>query len=275
MKIEGFYPHKNEKPLDQICENGGACCIFRKIAVIGDSLASGEFDSVQKNQSIVGHDIYEHSWGQYLGRMCGSVVYNFSRGNMTAMEFCETFADENDYWNEKYSADAYIIALGVNDLCNYHHPVGDLSDICTDNWRNNKKSFIGYYAQIIQRYREISPKSKVFLMTMPEDVTRMAEGQREWSLAQVDAIKKIQKRFSQCWLIDLNKYGPVYDDEFHDRFFMGGHMSPYGYYLTACMVSSYIDYIIRNDPASFQEVGYIRTPWQYDETDRYPFPNLF
>ena len=35
-----------EKPLDQLILNGGFCGIFRTIACIGDSLSSGEFESL-------------------------------------------------------------------------------------------------------------------------------------------------------------------------------------------------------------------------------------
>ena len=36
---------ENEKPLDRIVTDGGFCAIFRKIACIGDSLSSGEFET--------------------------------------------------------------------------------------------------------------------------------------------------------------------------------------------------------------------------------------
>ena len=37
------YFDENEKPFDNIVEDGGFCKIFRTIACIGDSLSSGEF----------------------------------------------------------------------------------------------------------------------------------------------------------------------------------------------------------------------------------------
>lgn len=58
-------------------------------------------------------------------------------------------------------------------------------------------------------------------------------------------------------MIDLNKYAPVYDEEFKRRFYLGGHMNPMGYILTAKMTMSYIDYIIRQHPEDFAQVGFI------------------
>ncbi|MBQ8323477.1 MAG: hypothetical protein IJX91_05875 [Clostridia bacterium] len=38
---------ENEKPLDRNVTDGGFCAIFRTIACIGDSLSSGELESVK------------------------------------------------------------------------------------------------------------------------------------------------------------------------------------------------------------------------------------
>ena len=69
---------ENEKPLDRIVTDGGFCGIFRTIGCIGDSLSSGEFESLNADGTKGYHDFYDYSWGQYIGRACGSKVYNFS-----------------------------------------------------------------------------------------------------------------------------------------------------------------------------------------------------
>ncbi len=116
MNLENIFKNENEKPLDNIPADGGYTAIFRTIACVGDSLSSGEFEADNKNGGSSYHDMFEYSWGQFMGRMCGSRVINMSRGGMTAKEYCESFADANGYWNPKYAAQCYIIALGVNDL---------------------------------------------------------------------------------------------------------------------------------------------------------------
>ena len=90
----------DEKPLDRIVTDGGFCTIFRNIACIGDSLASGEFESKDEEGKKGYHDFYEYSWGQYIARSSGSKVYNFSKGGMTAKEYVESFGEANGYWDK-------------------------------------------------------------------------------------------------------------------------------------------------------------------------------
>ena len=111
-----YLPIEGEKPLDRIVDDGGLTAIFRTIACIGDSLSSGEFESTKADGTKGYHDYYDYSWGQYIGRMVGAKVYNFSKGGMTAKNYMEEFADRRGLWAEEKAAQAYILALGVNDL---------------------------------------------------------------------------------------------------------------------------------------------------------------
>ena len=67
------------------------------------------------------------------------------------------------------------------------------------------------------------------------------------------------EKFDNTYIIDLLKYAPTYDEKFKENFYLLGHMNPMGYILTAKMVASYIDYIIRHNPNDFKEVGFIGT----------------
>lgn len=250
--------NENEKPLDSFPVNGGFCGILRKIACIGDSLSSGEFEAINENGDKTYHDMFEYSWGQFLARLCGVTVYNFSRSGMTAKEYCESFAEQNDFWNPEKKCTAYIIALGVNDLLNANMPVGSVDDIDYENCNNNQPTFAGYYARIIQRYNQIQPDAKFFLMTFPNE--NIDDERRK---AHTDLMYKFTDVFSNCYVLDIAQYGPVYDEEFKDRFFMGGHMNPCGYAFTAQMVASYIDYIIRHNIKDFEQVGFIGTDLKY------------
>ena len=60
----------------------------------------------------------------------------------------------------------------------------------------------------------------------------------------------------------LEKYFPVMDDDYRKRFYLGGHLNPMGYILTAKVISSYIDYIVRHNYADFKQVGFIGTPYK-------------
>ena len=248
----------NEKPLDNIVNDGGYTAIFRTISCIGDSLSSGEFESVKEDGTKSYHDIFEYSWGQFLARTCGSCVYNMSRGGMTAKEYMSTFADEKDFWNAEYKCKAYIIALGVNDLLNARQPVGSIDDICIDDYTKNAPTFAGYYAMIVQRLKKISPDAKFFFMTMPEENNRYEL--QVLKDAHAELMYKLAEFFDNSYVIDLKKYGPVYDEAFKEKFYLHGHMNPAGYALTAKMVISYIDYIIRHNFKDFSEIGLVGTP---------------
>ena len=257
MNIEEFIAKENEKPLDRIVTDGGFTSIFRTIACIGDSLASGEFESIKADGSHGWHDMYEYSWGQYIGRMCGSTVHSLSRGGMTAKVYCESFADSNGFWNPKYASQCYIIALGVNDILNVKQELGSVKDVDFSDYKNNKENFAGYYAQIIQRLKQIQPRAKFFLMTMAKDGendSRLEEKQAHSAL-----LYDFADKFDNTYVIDLLKYAPTYDEKFKENFYLCGHMNPMGYDLTAKMVASYIDYIIRHNPQDFKEVGFIGT----------------
>lgn len=258
MKYSDYLLKENEKPLDNILNDGGFTSIFRTVACIGDSLSSGEFESLKEDGSHGYHDMYEHSWGQYLARMCGSKVYNFSRGGMTAKNYCKSFAEDNDFWNEKYASDAYIIALGVNDIICINEEVGSVEDIDTEDYTKNADNFAGYYAQIITRLKKIQPRAKFFVMTMLFDEGESEEN-RNKKLAHRELLYRLSEVYDNMYVLDMLQYAPILDSEYNKNFKLLGHLNPMGYLLTAKMVASYIDYIIRSNTADFKEVGFIGT----------------
>ena len=260
MNMKEYYSVvPGEKPLDRMVTDGGFTGIFRSICCIGDSLSSGEYEGTAADGSKTYHDYYEYSWGQYMARNIGAKVYNFSKGGMTAKEYCESFADEKNFWDKEKACQAYIIALGVNDITKNGENLGCFSDIDMEDWRNNKKTFVGYYAQIIQRLKEIQPKAKFFLMTIPQSDDEPQRVKAE-NIHQ-GLLYELSEKFENTYVLDFRKYAPVYDDDFKIKFFLGGHMNAAGYLLTARMVESYIDYIIRHDIESFAQAGFIGTPY--------------
>ena len=245
----------NELPLDNIKENGGYTCIFQTIACIGDSLSSGEFeyyvDESKPRQYI---DKFEFSWGQFMAKMTWSKVYNFSRGGMSAKEYMETFADENNMFDVSKKADAYIIALGVNDLLNMKMPIGTINDIDVNDYNNNKDTFAGWYGRVISKYKEINPQAKFFFITMPKEVDSQFNAQMKKEHCEL--LHALTKVFKYSYVIDLYKYAPIYDESFKEKFFLHDHMNPAGYKLTAIMVASYIDYIIRSNFKYLKQFGF-------------------
>ncbi len=252
MELKNIFENENEKPLDTIPEDGGYTAIFRTIACVGDSLSSGEFEADNGNGSSY-HDMYEYSWGQFLGRMCGSRVYNMSRGGMTAKEYCESFAEANGYWNPKYAAQCYIIALGVNDLFGQKQELGSPDDITAED----KKTFAHYYAEIIEKYKKIQPRAKFFLMAMPNEGEK--DGNLEIKKNHLSLLNAFAEKYDNTYVLDLFNYAPEYNAQFKEKFYLRGHMNPQGYLLTAKMTAAYIDYIIRHNMRDFKETGFIGT----------------
>ena len=253
----------NEKPLDRLIPGAGFASVFRTFAVVGDSLSSGEYECLDGRGGRSYHDLFEYSWGQYMAREMGSTCFSFSRGGMTAREYMDTFAHLRGFWDPKKAAQAYIIALGVNDISvamGEGTDLGSMNDV-KDDWRLNARTFAGHYAAIIQRYKLIAPDAFFFLMTIPDDVcdepARKALNARHGEL-----LREMAARFDRTYLLEFDRYAPVYDEAFHRRFWLNGHLNAAGYLLTARMTLSYIDYIIRHDMEAFSEVALINTPYR-------------
>ncbi len=266
MELSALYSNDpNEKPLDRLVNDGGFVGIFRKIAVVGDSLSSGELEARDVGSPTTYHDWFDYSWGQYLARMAGTTVYNFSRGGMTASEYCNSYADAMGWWGHDKLAQAYLIAMGCNDLFGLNQEIGSVDNDIKPNWHYNNPTFCGYYARMIQHYKELQPEAKFFLITMPREPVRndAERGAEDKRLAHRQLMYDLAEHFENTYVIDLRDYAPEYDDDFKRMFFTSGHMNAAGYLLTAKMVASYMDYIIRHDIDNFNQSGLIGTGFKF------------
>ena len=259
MDMTGFLPIENEKPLDRLPADGGFTSIFRTIACVGDSLSSGEFEGLDEEGKKSFHDMFEYSWGQYIARAAGVKVYNFSKGGMTAKAYMQSFAEQKGSWDPELKAQAYIIALGCNDVKWENIDfMGSVADINLEDYTKNADSFAGYYGSIIQRYKEIQPNARFFLLTKPRSGWDKGD---EVNARHRQLMLDMAELFDNTYVIDLFEYGPKYDSEFKKNFYLGGHMNPCGYKLTARMVMAYIDYIIRHNMQDFKQIGFMGTPF--------------
>ena len=267
MDLKELLRPEGEQPLDRIVRDGGFCPILRRIACVGDSLSSGEHEFYVDGKRTW-EDMFDYSWGKFLARDCGNTVFNFSKGGMTAKRYMQTFADEAGCWDRDKWAQAYILALGVNDCSQVmegKYALGEIGDIHPDAPEENAQTFAGWYGQILSRYREIEPRAKFFLMTMPshhESDERGVLYDRHQAL-----MYEIAALFGNAYVLDFRKYAPNYDDAFKRDFYLCGHLNAAGYRLTAWMVESYIDYIIRHNPADFREIGLVGTSYYPDRTN--------
>ena len=252
--------NKDEKPLDKLVEGYSNTSIFRTIAFIGDSLSSGEFETVDPDGNRGYHDLFEYSWGQYIARKNGLKAYNFSKGGMTAHRYFDSFAEEKGFWNKEKACQAYVIAMGINDLYNEKQEIGTVSDIDPKDYRNNKDTFIGHYGKIIARYKEISPDAKFFFVSFPKFIGEEKQKIGKEMLKQLELLTGV---FDNSYVINLFDYCAVCDDAFKKQYYLNNHMSPQGYIFAAKVIDSYIDYIIRHNPEEFKNVGFIGTDIKY------------
>lgn len=262
MDWDKYLNNKDEKPLDSLVEGYSRTSVFRRIAFIGDSLSSGEFETRDAEGNKGYHDLYEYSWGQYIARKNGLFAYNFSRGGMTGKEYMESFAESHGFFDKDKACQAYVIALGVNDLMNKKMELGSTDDIDLADYRNNRDTFAGYYGQIISRYKEISPDAKFFFVTFPNDKIHSGN---EIAPKMVELLYSLAELFDNSYVIDLYKYGPEYNKSFSDRFYLHGHLNPDGYIFTAQLVDSYIDYIVRHNPDDFRNIGFVGSGINYKQ----------
>ena len=154
---------------------------------------------------------------------------------------------------------------GVNDLnLTANKTIGTTDDVCLDDYTKNADTVTGWYARIIQRYKTVSPDAKFFFVTLPRnDKTDESSVKVRARYAEFNKIlREFTEIFDNSYVIDLEKYFPVMDDEYRKNFYLGGHLNPMGYILTAKVISSYIDYIVRHNYKDFKQVGFIGTPYK-------------
>ncbi len=246
----------DEKPLEHMVTDGGYASIFRTVACVGDSLSSGEFETKNPDGTTGYHDKFEYSWGQHIARMTGATVYNFSSGGMMASTFCEGHGDAMGWFDPEKRAQAYIVALGVNDIVNFNQTPGTVADICPEDPAKNAKTYMGYYARIIQRYKVISPDAKFFLVTPPIHPSHKKKGLADRFVTVRNCVCQLAEYFG-AYVIDLYRYAPAHEEDYVERFYLHSHLNPTGYRLAAEEIASYMDFIIRHNYKDFKNVGFI------------------
>ena len=104
----------------------------------------------------------------------------------------------------------------------------------------------------------MQPRAKIFMVSIPQNANDIDPLRKELR----DVLDGFTKIFDRTYLIDLYTYAPVNDDEYKKKYRLG-HLTPAGYVITARMIESYIDYIIRKNPLDFNQVAFIGTDSYY------------
>ena len=200
MNNKQFEIGAGEQPLDIIKETCGFAGIFKQIGVIGDSLASGEFESHDENGNIVYADKYEYSWPAVLERITGTKYNNYSRGGMTAREYVQSWADTNGFWQWNQ---AYIIALGNNDSFVFGHPLGSVKDVNADCPQDNGDTFFGNMGKIVSKLKTIEPNARIFVVT-PQLRGEACDNDIRYIASE---LAKLCDMFEFTYLLDMTAHG--------------------------------------------------------------------
>ena len=241
------------EPLHVINDYTGFLDLFLKVGCIGDSLASGESAS-NDGGTVVYHDLYPYSWGQFLARKTGNTYYNWSEGGLTTKTWLSSeYATE--CFDGNHNCTAYIIGLGENDK-NTNYTIGTSADIDLADYNNNADSFYGSYGKIIQKIKETVPKAKIFILT---DYALSME-----TSGYNAAIRAIAELFENVYLLDLYTYGQAVYRKL-TQVIRGGHYGAYGYKLSAMTIATYINWIVQTNVSEFGQVEFIDTEWSWTD----------
>ncbi|MBQ1315881.1 MAG: hypothetical protein IIY46_00205 [Lachnospiraceae bacterium] len=76
-----------------------------------------------------------------------------SRGGMTAREFLQVFADKQGFFRRTFASQAYLIALGANDIAQ-KHPIGTLNDLNASDYLFTAQVIASYMDYIVRHNME-------------------------------------------------------------------------------------------------------------------------
>lgn len=227
--------------------------IFAKVAVAGDSLATGwcyadGIDEQRRRRNI------QFCWPTFVGRDAGTEWFNIGQSGFTTRDFLNS--SEGYGLNYARAAgrkpQAYVIALGVNDRI---RPVtlGTLADINIADQAQNADTYYGNYSQIIYQFKQINPQAKIFCLTNPMSVGA------EYNAAIRELVAEVWAN-NGVYVVDLanNPWTNLYTlDKGITTDLSNSHYAPVAYQKMARIIERSISQVIRANQADFHNVPYI------------------
>lgn len=247
-----------------IVKDGGNLAVFRTMALLGDSLGSGEMAYGAAKQEFTHYrDMYDYSWMQFLARACGSTAYCYSCGGMSARAFMTSLKEPiRKFFEDGIVCQAYFIAMGHNDYnavsrgwqrAGYDSYeaylkvyLGSRDDVHTEDPARNADTYYGNYARMIQAIKEKSPEAKIFVITMMNE-----EKYGPFN----EAIRQMPGLFSNTYLVDMAEYFP----DMPDWHYTEGHGNAMGYLAYSQRIATIADWIMRNNREWFMYTALIGT----------------
>lgn len=224
---------------------------FLKFGVIGDSLSVGYCYNKDEEHEYVWNP--EYSWVQCLARKYGTTGVNIGFSGADTRDW---FTDNRGYAElikEENLCQAYVIGLGVNDGISESFPLGTTDDIDIENPNNNAVSFYGQYAKVIQSVKQVAPKAKIFLMTIPSMYSGVPNKN-----AAIREIAEFEGLCENCYLVDLaGEYRPYFQKEYISKYVLEGHYTPAGYANLATLNGAILSDVMNKSSSDFWDITFI------------------
>lgn len=224
-------------------KNANYLYMLKKIAVIGDSLSSGEIIDTTKEPKVV-KDCYEYSWLSDLAQSIGCEKTHYSKGGLTTKSWLENVGGYKDSLINGQKSDCYFIALGTNDVnSKSEFPLGLRGDSAGSN------SFVGYYKEIINIIHTKNPYAIIYCVSLYENI--------ESSLEYSNMINSISKLYDYCIYLDIatplgeNNISRKNDDIYGSD----SHFTTVGYMAVASIIKSVLSSLIVKNINKYKYYG--------------------
>ena len=218
-----------------------SCDIFNKVCCCGDSYTSGH---IQNDNDPADPENEGFAWPKYMSKMTGNEYINCGKSGATVLTW---MTDSRGYLKAKEvgKVQAYLIGLGLNDYKKV--TLGTTSDIGVDN----PTTYYGGMAKIVRLLNKISPKAKIFIMTMPKAGGRTPD--TRYNQAIKDVVNAYKNTYP-VYVLDLDAYADLYNIKEIAEDYVGGHQTAIGY----CAFAKNLHYIwsdfINSNISEFQDV---------------------
>lgn len=223
--------------------NNNYLYMIKKMAVVGDSLSSGEIIDTTKTPKVV-KDCYDYSWLSDLTQSIGCEKAHYSKGGLTTKSWVENVGGYKDSLLNDKKSDCYFIALGTNDVNSKNEfSLGDVSDAKDTN------SFVGYYKQIIELIHEKNNHAIIYCVSLYENI--------ESSLEYSNMISQISKLYDYCIYLDVatplskNNISRKNDDIYGSD----SHFTTVGYMAVASIIKSVLSSLVVKNINKYKYYG--------------------
>lgn len=238
---------------------------FNRIICIGDSLTEGSCNVDGGGTIAFGN----YSYPTILSRMTGVQVLNYGISGdcaSTSQHVCDlqrcylVRAKKRGFFLD-FKADAFIVALGTNDISKEGSFTGNVStDIDLEDSEKNARNSVGGYASILSLIRHHNPKSFIFCVTLPN-----TRNDREHRIEANGKIREIAKLFG-AYVIDMERYAEQEGPEleaYMKVFVNENHNNALGYNIRARQYCTYIDHIIEAKLEDFRNLQFTGCEYTY------------